>query len=58
MFKLLFQIVLIVYTVLLFFNILDLKKYNKNGIIRNCEKIEDVIAYQGNEVQVRLYNSD
>ena len=43
MFKLLFQIVLIVYTVLLFFNILDLKKYNKNGIIRNCEKIEDVI---------------
>ena len=43
MFKLLFQIILIVYIVLLFFNILDLKKYNKNGIVRDCETIEEVI---------------
>ena len=42
MFKLLFQIILIVYIVLLFFNILDLKKYNKNGIVRDCETIEEV----------------
>ena len=43
MFKLLFQIVLIVYIVLLFFNILDLKKYNQNGIIKDCENVEVVI---------------
>ena len=43
MFKLLFQIVLIVYIVLLFFNILDLKKYNQNGLIRDCESVDEVI---------------
>lgn len=43
MFKLFFQIVLIVYIILLFFNILDLKKYNQNGIVINCETLKETI---------------
>tara|TARA_B110000285_G_scaffold198432_1_gene230873 strand:+ start:661 stop:1353 length:693 start_codon:yes stop_codon:yes gene_type:complete len=36
MFKILFQIIFIIYIIFLFFNILDLKKYNVNGFIKNC----------------------
>ena len=43
MFKILFQIILIIYIVFLFFNILDLKKYNINGFIINCKDKEDIL---------------
>lgn len=43
MFKLLFQLVLIIYIIFLFFNILDLKKYNKNGIIRECKTEKNIL---------------
>ena len=36
MFKILLQIVLILYIIFLFFNIMDLKKYNVNGFIKTC----------------------
>jgi len=42
MFKILFQIILIIYMVFLFFNILDLKKYNTNGFIKKCITTEEV----------------
>ena len=43
MFKILFQIILIIYIVFLFFNILDLKKYNVNGFIKECDNFEEVL---------------
>ena len=43
MFKILFQVMLIIYVVFLFFNILDLKKYNINGFIKQCDSAEDIL---------------
>ena len=43
MFKILFQIILIIYIILLFFNILNLKKYNVNGFIKHCSDIDDIL---------------
>tara|TARA_Y100001960_G_C14567629_1_gene774069 strand:- start:100 stop:798 length:699 start_codon:yes stop_codon:yes gene_type:complete len=43
MFKILFQIILIIYIIFLFFNILDLKKYNVNGFIKSCIDHEDIL---------------
>ena len=43
MFKILYQIILIIYIIFLFFNVLDLKKYNINGLIINCKDKEDIL---------------
>ena len=43
MFKILFQIILIIYIIFLFFNVLDLKKYNVNGFIKQCSDTEDIL---------------
>lgn len=42
MFKIFFQVILIIYIILLIFNILDLKRYNANGLIKKCENISDI----------------
>ena len=42
MFKIIFQILLLIYIVFLIFNILDLKKYNVNGFIKQSNDLEDI----------------
>ena len=48
MFKILFQIILIIYIIFLFFYVLDLKKYNINGVIVNCKDKGDVLLNVSN----------
>ena len=43
MFKIIFQILLLIYIVFLIFNILDLKKYNVNGFIKQSNDLEDIL---------------
>ena len=43
MFKIIFQILILIYIVFLIFNILDLKKYNVNGFIKQSNDLEDIL---------------
>lgn len=45
MFKILFQILIVLYIIFLFFNILDLKKYNVNGMIMNSSNKHDFLIH-------------
>ena len=45
MFKILFQILIVLYIIFLFFNILDLKKYNVNGMIMNSSNKDDFLIH-------------
>jgi hypothetical protein len=42
MFKIFFQVFLIIYIIFLIFNILDLKKFNQNGLIVECIDSTDI----------------
>ena len=58
MFKILFQIILIIYVIFLFFNILDLKKYNLNGFIKKCTDHEDILLNIRNLNPVLLHHEN
>ena len=58
MFKILFQIILIIYIIFLFFNILDLKKYNVNGFIKSCIDHEDILLTIRNLNPVLLHHEN
>tara|TARA_B110000879_G_scaffold190101_1_gene254139 strand:+ start:345 stop:1046 length:702 start_codon:yes stop_codon:yes gene_type:complete len=58
MFKILFQIILIIYVIFLFFNILDLKKYNVNGFIKNCIDRDDILSNIMNLNPVLLHHEN
>ena len=58
MFKILFQIILIIYIIFLFFNVLDLKKYNVNGFIKNCTDRDDILLNIMNLNPVLLHHEN
>lgn len=58
MFKILFQIILIIYVIFLFFNILDLKKYNMNGFIKKCKSSEDILLNIRNLNPILLHHEN
>ena len=43
MFKVIFQLLILLYVILLIFNLLELKKYNINGIIVECDNYQEVL---------------
>ena len=62
MFKILFQIILIIYIIFLFFNVLDLKKYNVKSVSpKECFDRLPVIkkhqAYIPQVIHLKLYQS-
>ena len=59
MFKIIFQIVIVLYIIFLFFNILDLKKFNVNGMIMNSDsKGEFLMHVKGLNPSIIKYEND
>ena len=54
MFKVIFQLLILLYVILLIFNLLELKKYNINGIIVECDNYQEVLFNIKNLYFLRL----
>ena len=55
MFQLIFKIKILIYIIFMIYSILDIQKYNENGLIADCSSIEDI---QDNlKIQEKLYDS-
>lgn len=56
MFKIIFQILFIIYIIFVIFNILEIQRYNLNGMIKVCNNQEDTITNLKNLNPVILEN--